>query len=292
MSAGHLDSDLGGSLPCLVCGYELKGLSIRGVCPECGTAIRATILYKVDPRAEEFRPVRVPFASAWLLVLWSVGALLAALAGWGLRLEELIEESTGWNESFGLLAVVAVAAAALSGLGSVALIAPVAGTSRSRIIAALVGTAAYVPLVWVLWRVFLDFDPHHSSPYFSDQIGVQRIVLRLIASASMIIIILGLRPNARDLVKRSMVMRTGKVDRQTLLVMTTTIALTMAGDGLRLAAAASVKLSYLALVGTVFIAVGSFLFTLGLGAALVDSWRISRAILIPSPSMKQVLGHV
>ena len=43
-------------------------------------------------------------------------------------------------------------------------------------------------------------------------------------------------------------------------------------------------------VGTLIIAFGSALLTLGMVGALVDSWRIARAVLIPSPTLKDVLG--
>ena len=35
----RLGLSLLGSLPCITCRYDLKGISIRGVCPECGTPI-------------------------------------------------------------------------------------------------------------------------------------------------------------------------------------------------------------------------------------------------------------
>jgi len=82
LDESHLDRELGGELPCSVCHYELRGLSIRGVCPECGTAVRATILFRVDPMADEFRPLTSPWFTAQSLVLWSIGGLVAAVGFW------------------------------------------------------------------------------------------------------------------------------------------------------------------------------------------------------------------
>ncbi|MBL8760751.1 MAG: hypothetical protein JNL50_05545, partial [Phycisphaerae bacterium] len=59
-----LARELTGDLRCAKCAYNLKGLSVRSVCPECGLAISATLLAKVDPHAAELRPIawRVPVA--------------------------------------------------------------------------------------------------------------------------------------------------------------------------------------------------------------------------------------
>src|SRR5690606_19927036 len=51
---------LSGAMPCISCGYNLQGLSVVGVCPECGAAVRATILATIDPQAEELTPLLTP----------------------------------------------------------------------------------------------------------------------------------------------------------------------------------------------------------------------------------------
>jgi hypothetical protein len=291
-SAARLDTALTGTLPCVTCGYELKGLSIRNVCPECGTAVRATILYQVDPYAEEFRPIVHRRTVAAGLVLWSASALAAAVACWMLRASDVLYV---WGISGGALhraSWVVLAAAMLSGIGSLGLIRPVPGTPFKHILQALVGSATYVPLIWALWRMHLELDPIRSAPYFAGSPQTDRILLRFVASASIIIILLGVRPNARDLVKRCMVMRTGRVDRQTILGMAAVVGLTMAGDGLRLAgpSATWADPQIMDLAGTVVIAIGSAMLTLGLVGALLDSWRIARAVLIPAPSLRHVIG--
>jgi hypothetical protein len=291
-SAARLDSALTGTLPCVTCGYELKGLSIRNVCPECGTAVRATILYQVDPYAEAFRPIVHRRTVAAGLVLWSAGALAAALACWLLRASDLLYvwgiSGTGLRSA----SWVVIAAAMLSAVGSIVLIRPVPGTPIKHTLQALVGVFAYVALIWALWRMHLELDPIRSAPYFAGSPQTDRILLRFVASASIIIILLGVRPNARDLVKRCMVMRTGRVDRQTILGMAAVVGLAMAGDGLRLAgsSAAWADPQTMDIAGTVVIAIGSAMLTLGLVGALVDSWRIARAVRIPAPSLRHVIG--
>jgi hypothetical protein len=138
----------------------------------------------------------------------------------------------------------------------------------------------------------LDLDPIRSAPYFAGAPQSDRVLLRFVASAAIIIILLGVRPNARDLVKRCMVMRTGRVDRQTILGMAAVVGLAMAGDGLRLAGTSTswADPQVMDLAGTVVIAIGSAMLTLGLVGALVDSCRIARAVLIPAPSLRHVIG--
>ena len=63
---------------CARCGYNLRGISIRSVCPECGAAVRATILAVVDPHASELQPIRHPWPVAAGLVLWAASALVLA----------------------------------------------------------------------------------------------------------------------------------------------------------------------------------------------------------------------
>lgn len=291
--ATRLDAALTGSLPCVVCGYELKGLSIRGACPECGTAVRATILYKVDPQAEEFRPIPRPRLLAAALVAWSIGGLTAGLGCWALRLGDALERVLGWQGGVAWAAWVAMVGVAISWLGALGLIRPVSGTPASKMAAAAASASAYAVLFWAMSRILLVVDPAYAVPYFDSPPGFERAVLRLAASGSMVVILLGIRPNARDLVKRCMVMRTRRVDRQTLLGMAAVAAGTMIGDGLHVLAsrAGANQAELLAVVGTVVIALGSSLLTLGLVGAAVDSWRIAGAVLIPSPSLKQVLGE-
>lgn len=262
------------------------------MCPECGTAIRATILYKVDPKAEEFMPLPRPVLLAWSLALWSFGGLIAAGACWSLRVADLIAAMSPLTLQLTLAPFIAAGAVALSGLGTLALVRPTAGTPLKHSLAAAASALAYVPLGWSMWRLLVVHDALHAPPYFETDPSAARSILRLIAGASLIVIIMGLRPVARELVKRSMVMRTGRVDRQTMYVMAATVAVAMAGDACRLFASTDPDgdLAPLALLGTVVIAVASGMFTLGLIGAAIDCWRIRRAILIPSPSLKQVLS--
>lgn len=286
-----LGTALTGRLPCVVCGYDLKGLTIRGRCPECGTAVRAAILYQVDPQAEEFRPMVTPKLTAWCLVIWGVAALASAVSAWVPRVGDAISQFAGRAPGMGAWAWVTVGGASVSGLAVIGLICVVRGGPTGHKLMALAALAAYAPLVWALHRIHLGIDRLGGTPYFGGTVDTQRVGLRLIVAASVVVIILGIRPNARDLVRRSLALRTGRVDRQTLIALGLTMVITASGDVLRLSAVwMGADWRMAETLGTLLIALASGLFALGLIGAVVDSWRIRQAILLPSPSLRQVLG--
>jgi len=292
----RLDAALTGRLPCAFCGYELKGLSIRGICPECGTAVRATILYQVDPQADELQPLFVPRIVSFSLVLWSLGGILLMLACWTPRAADLYAAFFLYRPATDLAAVVALIAAILSGLGLIGLIKPSHETPLARSLGVLIAMLAYAPLMWAMWVIHTRIDPLNPAPYFGAgwTPGGQRTLLRLIVDASAVTLLVGVRPVARELVRRSLALRTGRVDRQTIFAMVGALLLSAIGDLLQLAVALTPENSpasgYLELSGALFIALGSALLSLGLIGGFIDSWRIGRAILTPAPSLRQIVN--
>src|SRR5688572_28786068 len=118
-----LSHELGGDLPCVVCGYNLRGHSIRALCPECGTGIRATILAVVDPFASELQPIRFPRIIAILINMWTGGALFAALLAWLPIVYDLLN-AAGWRLARPDINVALLASLAVSGIGALGLIRP------------------------------------------------------------------------------------------------------------------------------------------------------------------------
>src|SRR6185295_10238912 len=84
----RLALELTGDLPCVRCKYNLRGLTVKGMCPECGTSVRTTILAKIDPLAKELRPLHFPRLTSLGLIVWAWSALAAALCNWALRLSD------------------------------------------------------------------------------------------------------------------------------------------------------------------------------------------------------------
>lgn len=274
---GPLASELGGDLPCVRCRYNLRGLSIRGVCPECATPIKATLLAVVDPLASELRPIANPQLVGAGVMVWSTCGLMAVVAGWGAPIAEHFWERMGGVERW--LALATCVLTGLSGLGAVVLVRPHAGISvRSRALA-MVAIAMYVPLCMFLWRMYVLGDPRPG--------------VRLGAHAVLIAILLGLRPNARLLAARSFLMRTGRIDRQTMLALAGVLCVSVAGNIVRVLVsnldtdfADSVRQ-----VGGVMVLVGMLLFTLGMFGVVLDCWRL-RPVIVERPlSLEQVLGE-
>lgn len=285
---------LRGSLPCFVCGYELKGLSIRSVCPECGTAVRGTILYRVDPQADEFKPIRFPRLTAWGIRFWGTGAATSAIALWVLRLSEysgLTNKRSGADSIWSLLSIVALL---LSAIGAIALVRPNRWIRPVKSILAGIGVLWYAVILAGL-VIVIRTDMDKIPAYGHDRsLDAMREFGRIIFGFGVLGVLLCLRPMAREMVRRSLALRTGRVDRQTILAMSGVVIVGLIGDTIRWLVATGVldgTAGVADFVGRLLVVFSSLLLTLGLISAAVDSWRISNAILTPSPTMAELFGE-
>jgi hypothetical protein len=283
-------TELGGDLPCLRCKYNLKGLSIRAVCPECAMPVRATLLAVVDPMASELRPIPRPMLTGLGVVTWSTAALAVSLCMWVARAIETYFSDAAMNRVVHLLGLLIDALTVLSGIGAAALIKPHDGIRVSSRRAALLGVLMYVPLVLVMWIMNAGGELgvfSGSGGFFSPQgVPPDRGVVRIIADLLMILIVIGLRPNARLLASRSLLMRTGRVDRQTMLVLVWVLGVSIVGELAMLAGRMQSLEGPLAqgayLGGQIIMLVASVLFTLGLVGVVIDCWRM-RPVIVESP---------
>ncbi len=284
------DALLTGSLPCVTCRYELKGLSVRDVCPECGTAVRAAILSAVDPLADELAPMRWPSFTGVLIIAW---ALSAAIGVWliltmritdGLRSMNISvpEFWWGWHVSFALLVI--------SGVGSLGFLMPTARTRWWSVLSALCSTLAYVPFFYALVRIrAIDMNAGPAAAFFTLSPDTDRILWRMLVGGCLVVIFLGIRPNARELVRRSIAMRTGRVDRQTLLAMASTCVVMMLGDILRLAGASGGS-GVAVLIGSLIILIATVFLGFGMALAVVDGLRIRRSLRMGPRRMRDLVG--
>ena len=277
---------LTGDLPCAKCRYNLRGLSILTVCPECGTPVRGTILATVDPHARELSPIDFPVLTAFSVILWSVACLAAAAAIFLLRAEEIL--GAMGVPSFALAPEwqsVPAFALAFAGVFAVAFVRPHAKISLLHSLAAALACLAHFPLAYLTWQIHAVIDTTASPPFTTvdPRWGPVRSLLRLGCAACIAIIILGIRPNGRLLVSRSLLMRTGRVDRQTLLVILSAVGLAALGDVLRMGAPGlpTDQSDLLAGLGSVIIAVGSLLILLGLVGVVIDTIRLRHSIIAP-----------
>lgn len=273
---------LSGDLPCLRCRYNLSGLSVRSVCPECGLPVRVTILAMVDPQAGELQPIGWRRTIAAGLLVWAVGAVLAALCVWALRGAELAMV-LGWPVPRQLVPSWLPAFwAAVSGVGALALVRPHGRISPGHVLCAVLGVLVYIPLVYVLWRIHGVIDAVFPDPYLRGAEDPSlRAMWRLIAALCVAVIALALRPNWLLLVSRSRLMRTGRVERQALPALLLALALTALGDALRFASPFTpVPIDeLLRQSGMLCVAAGSLTLTFAILGMLRDVIRLQRPIL-------------
>lgn len=300
---GGLAVSLNGQLPCVQCGYELKGVSILGVCPECGTAVRATLLAVVDPLASELRQIDRPRLVATGLLVWVGGFCLAALVtGAGLIRQLLVAAALGeatpaqrWQAW--IVAPLMLAA----GIGALMVARPHDQVPRRHTTMAWIAAALHLPLglacVMLVNLQIAGWGARAGGGTIGPLAVIwepspDRTLWRAVAGAAGLGVIVLMRPVTRVLVARSLAIRTGRVDRQTLQATAAAIVVLMAGDLLGLVARSlGGSTSEWILLGSVtMISFGALLLCLGLFSSLVDSVRIARAIVRPGPSLQQVLN--
>ncbi len=275
-----LATELAGELRCARCSYDLRGLSIRSVCPECATPVRATLLLVVDPLADELRPIRVPWLAAWGLMAWSAGALAGVLGASAMRSEVLLG---AWmpREVLAGLGWFVVGSVVVSGIGAAAsLLWPHGGIRRGMSLAALAGVGLYVPLALVARRAVQAraHEPH-------------TVLLAMVLIALVVVL---LRPVARLLQARSFLLRTGQVDRQTMRVLAVVVAIAAMGELLQAVALWQGRAwgDLVTPIGEMVTAAAWTLFGVGLAGVVTDCWRIRGVILQPPLSLAKLLGNV
>lgn len=285
--------ELLGRLPCARCRYELQGLSVAANCPECGLPIGVTILAVVDPFAKEIQPIPAPRLVVAGMLLWAGGAFLSAISIWIMRVAELFTRAFGTAYSPSWTPPAILILTFLSALGATVLIRPHAKIPRWQSWAAVGGVLAYIPLLVLQWRFLLPVDGSGSNPsLWVAPAGGERVLARAAAGVLGALIVLGLRPNARVLVARSLVLRTGRVDRQTLFALAAAFGVGALGDLMRVGSMflRPTRMEILENAGLVLVVLGGILSTIGLAGVLLDSWRIRRAVLSPPIALSEVVG--
>ena len=276
-----------------------RQLTVRAACPECALPVRVTLLAVIDPHASELQPIVRPRLTALGLLAFALGPLITAAVGWAFRVREIIAFTSDAPASpahaWPWGAPLAAAGLGLSALGALALIRPHAHIGRRQALAAALATLAYIPLAFAAWMIHAQ---HENRPYFGEPDSPAREALRLVLAAAAACVILGFRPNVRTLVARSVLMRSGRVDRQTFSALASAVLVAAVGDALRLcshsAAAADLipdaATDILRSIGAFVVAAGSLLLTVGLIGFFADALRLRRAILFPPVSVEHLVG--
>lgn len=282
---------LTGELFCLSCGYNLRGLSIRSECPECGVPVRATILGIVDPHADELLPLRHPRVSAIGLCCWSFGATLAVAMIWLLRGIEVLRDMGMSNWIPSTFAWLGIAGLLLSMLGGTTMIRPHRGVTRREAFRSALGVSFYAPLIFVYHTIYIGHDVLDPSPLLApggDAMG--RSILRVLMFVLVAGIVWGLRPAAIGLAIRSVIVRTGRVDRQSLLTLLASLGVAALGDLLAIISVFTpVSIAdMLSIVSVVIISLGSVLFSVGMVNACIDTIRLYPMLARPGVGLADI----
>lgn len=279
----RLATELTGDLRCVRCGYNLRGLSVRDECPECGVAVRATILALVDPLADELQPLERPVRTTVGLCAWAWGGFACVALVWALVILDVLSAwlqrpiEAGWARPLCWIAVGA------SAIGCFALVRPTERLAKPFRRQALLGALAYLPVVPL--AVYLigqsGIGSGRSLAGTVGESGVGPALLRLLAIGCTVGMLLGIRNSLTHLLHRSALVRTGRIDTQPLNALLLTLAIMAAGDlsglaGLLVRGAAG---DVLIVVDVVARAVGGFLLAMGLLSLSVDVWRLRGALL-------------
>lgn len=259
--------------------------------------MRTTLLAKVDPRADELQPIMLPHLTAAGLILWPLGALFAAAVIWALRSRDAVallvavEPALPWAPRAAALGVLA------SGLGALALVRPHRVQSALTSLSALGAVLLYPPLAWLIRRTLEHDSPLLAKPYLQPEgLTVLRLMMTMAALVLMALIAQGLRASQQLLVARSVLMRTGRAERQKTPGLLAALAMIMIGEGFHLAcfwAANVMRPDYVDIpryLGTMLVAVGSMLFTLGLVGVFLDGIRLWPVVTSRPLGLQDVLG--
>jgi hypothetical protein len=241
--------------------------------------------------ADELSPIVFRRLVAGLIVVWAFMPVLAAAVVWTMRFASLLGIQTP-PQLVGLGPKVVIALVGIGGAGALALVRPHVRIPSMHVILALVGVLAYIPLCWVLWRMLGVLDVRGGTQYgIGASLNMQRHVLRVCSLLLLSVILLCLRPNARRLAARSFLMRTGRVDRQTMAALLAVLGIIALGDAMILAVGTTTGPfeDQVRQVGQIIILVGSVLFTLGLIGVWLDCLRLYGVILEPPLSLRSIL---
>lgn len=280
--------ELQSEIRCARCGYSLQGVSVRSACSECGLPVKTTILAIVDPHAAELAPLERPKFTAFGMLLWTHGLF----AGFGFMFAlQLFGGALSRGMEYRAIRGCGIVLITLCAIGSVALVRPHRGLKLQHRINASIGFVGFlvsISLAWIAsdpYRV-MSLRDFHDSPSQSASFYGWLAAFHLTIAVSVLLV----RANARVLAARSLLMRSGFVNRQTLAA--TACVLVIAGFGQTMMFA-DARTSVERLWSTVGVAIsmtsGILLQLAGFGL-VIDSWRLFRVLLEPPVKLESLLG--
>lgn len=282
------------SVHCRGCGYDLRGLSVRGNCPECGLSIWSSVLHTVDPAASRLPSLRNPMAVGNSLVLLTTCMLLGALLLIMPRVVELLgtwwpqtQSWSRWIPQFDWRYASCLSAAGLWAVWNLAPPRNVEPTGAVR-------TDLYrIALGLVGWLGFSSAWVAVVDDYGTELAAQQHLAFHMAAMVFAAIGLIGLRGVFRVIGQRSREYRRSRGGRQSLeLIILALIAGFLAALLEYLTRFASFPGEWRGgtrMLSTLVLWAAHFMVVVGLGYLVVNAWWIRQALRKPPPPLSRVL---
>ncbi|MGV6813780.1 MAG: hypothetical protein ACWA5W_02080 [Phycisphaerales bacterium] len=164
------------------------------------------------------------------------------------------------------------------------MIRPHRSIKRLEAIRAAIGVSLYAPLILVYSELYLGIGLNSGLGISLGNDSIGKSVLRILLFVMTAGIVWALRPAAVGLAIRSVVVRTGRVDRQSLLAVLGAMGIGALGDVVHLitlALSRGMLHEALSMGSMVLLALGSVLFTLGLANICIDTLRLYPVLIRP-----------
>jgi hypothetical protein len=240
----------------------------------------------VDPLAAELAPIYSPRLLFTALCIWSCATLAGCVLVWTIR---ALEFTTAGGTQPQLIAWLGPAACVLICIAAVALVPmarPHARLEPGTTIGVLVAVFAYVTLAGLWWIIFVSMDRQTLSLFASATADDgKRTMLRLACGAATAVAVLGLSRCWKSLQSRSVLMRSGRLDRQSTPSLLAAIGIAAAGDIIWLLfkpeQETSIEGSLVRIISIALVGVGSMLLTVGIVAIAIDVIKLRPVILAP-----------
>ncbi len=296
-------------LPCVRCGYDLRGLDVAGACPECGFAVRETITFVVDPLASEVEPLQHRRRIGVAVVAASGLVLVAVLLLWSPHVVSVVDDLGGWGGS--LVSGFPRWTAALSGamgLGAWAAMGwlkrPTGEVEPERYRrdlrigrAALLAWAGLMAGLGAYDVVYRDAWAEALTPLGTVP-DLGRAAIRVGLDGAGVLMALRFKTVLRFLLVRSLNPRLSRTSRQGFGALLVAVGIVTAADVIRLTAAGAtaVGTSEAVFGGALFVAsilllVGAAMLTLALLNAFSDSVKLARGISGTPLRLSDILGE-
>ncbi len=301
------------SFECVGCAYDLQGLEAMGVCPECGTRIRRSILGTIDPTVHSLPEIQKPgsVATGLRFFTWSMAVSFLCLILGSILQHQTIEwndvipvQPDTWPRSVHTLVTIGNMlyfiglAMAVPAVFGVVWMNPLTASQESTRALRMLARLLFGCLLWMAGMLLL-FDRLPGTAFdvlareaLESRIGTSVLVEQLLLTLSPLvggcIVLLGLRSFFGELGRRSREFRTATTKRQKVIDVLIASAIWCVGTVLQLIGAIN-KQPTLVTLGTVVRFIAGLLVVIGIAYLVMNLLWIARALSKPPPRLTTLL---